>query len=884
MRLVLLVIICIFLNILTGTGQTTIHGIVKDSLKSTIASASIILKSDSTNILAYTYSDDKGKYRLRVNQKGDFKIQFSSLGYHRKIMPISINDLSQNYTVNAVLQPKTESLQEVFIEADRPIRVREDTITFQTKAFTDGTEQTVEDLLKKIPGLQIDSEGTIKVGNKEIEKLMVDGDDFFEKGYKILSKNMPAHPIEEVDIYENYSNNKLLKGIEDSEKVALNLKLSEDAKRIWFGNVDIGYGNDSFYDTKANLMNFGKKNKYYFLTNLNNVGYDATGDINHLIRPMRFGEPASIGDNAQVRNIINLSPPQLNFKRQRTNFNNAELLSLNAIFNPTENIKVKTLGFFNWDEKDFFRNSFENFSANGVEFENTEDYVLTNTQRVGFGKIDITYDISKTQFIKSTTKYNDTDFRDSSNLLFNGLSTVENLNSNNQLFDQNISYTNRFKDKKVLLLTGRIIDEKTPQNYSVNQFLFQDLFETEADNIQQLSDNEMLYMGFNAHLMDRRQSGNLFELQIGNNYRRDKLNTTYNLLQENIIAENPDGFQNQVKYAVNDLYAKSKYKYDINSFSLIGKLHFHQLSNRLELGETETTQSPFFLNPSFGFAWKLNDMHKITSNYSFNRTNAKILDVYPEFVQTGFRSFNRGTGGFNQLDSSSFIFNYQLGNWSNRFFANTFVMYSKNHDFFSTNAVISQNFSLTDKILIKDRDFLNINTNADYYFKKLSTNLKLKLGYSQSEFKNIVNNSDLRVVENTNYNYGLEIRSGFDGWFNFHFGTKWLTSQIDTTISNQFTNNESFLDLNFIFNDKWDAQIQTERYEFGNIDTDNTFYFLDFDMTYKFMKDKFSMSLSGKNLFNTKRFQTFSISDISTSTTSYRLLERYVLLSVNYRF
>lgn len=364
----------------------------------------------------------------------------------------------------------------------------------------------------------------------------------------------------------------------------------------------------------------------------------------------------------------------------------------------------------------------------------------------------------------------------------------------------------------------------------------------------------------------------------------DKLNTTYNLLQENIIVENPNGFQNQVEYAVNDLYAKSKYKYDINSFSLIGKLHFHQLSNRLELGETETTQSPFFVNPSFGFAWKLNDMHKITSNYSFNRTNAKILDVYPEFVQTGFRSFNRGTGDFNQLDSSSFIFNYQLGNWSNRFFANTFIMYSKNHDFFSTNTTIAQNFSLTDKILIKDRDFLNINTNVDYYFKKLSTNLKLKLGYSQSEFKNIVNNSDLRVVENTNHNYGLEIRSGFDGWFNFHFGTKWLTSKVDTTISNQFTNNESFLDLNFIFNDKWDAQIQTERYEFGNIDTDNTFYFLDFDMTYKFMKDKFSMSLKGKNLFNTKRFQTFSISDISTSTTTYRLLDRYVLLSVKYRF
>jgi len=873
----------LFINLYLNAQNTTITGKITDSLSNPIPSTSIILKSQNNQILFYSFSDSGGFYEISFIEKGEFLLQFNSLGFEKKIDTIKINT-HKKIIKNIILNSKNEILDQIVIQAKKSIKVKEDTITFQSKAFTDGTEQTVEDLLKKIPGLQIDSDGTIKVGNQEIEKLMVDGDDFFEKGYKILSKNMPAHPIDEVEVYKNYSNNKLLKGIEDSKKVALNLKLSEDAKRIWFGNIELGYGNDHFYDAKANLMNFGKKNKYYFLTNLNNIGYDATGDINSLIRPMRFGEPTSIGDNLQLRNLINLQAPQLTFKKQRTTFNNSELLSLNAIFNPSDKLKIKTLGFFNWDENDFFRNSTTSFFGNGLDFTNTEDYSLRNRKAVSFGKIDFQYDISKTQFIESTTKYNYTNFQDSSDLVFNGLSTLENLESRNRLFDQKITYTNRFKDKKVFLINSRFLSEETPQDYKVNQFLFSDIFEEDANNVNQLSKNAYSYFGINAHLLDRRKNGNLFELQLGNEYRKDNLDTEFRLLDDANVLSTPDGYQNNLEYGVNDLYAKAKYKYKLGKFGIVGKLYFHQLFNRLTVDDSSISQTPFFINPSLGFSWEINEANKLTANYTLNRTNAQVLDVYPSFVQTGFRSFNKGTGDFNQLDASSLVFNYQLGRWTDRFFANTFLIYTKSHDFFSSNSIISQNVTQTQKILIEDRDFLNINTTADYYFKKLSTNLKLKLGYSYSEFRNIVNDSDFRNVNNSNYNYGFELRSGFNGWFNFHFGTNWLTSQVESTISNSFTNNESFLDLLFNYNKQWNAQMQSERYVFGNIESNNIFYFLDFDVNYRFKDDKYTLSLIGKNLFNEDTFRSFSISDISTSTTEIRLLERYFLLSFKFRF
>ncbi|EGV43303.1 TonB-dependent receptor [Bizionia argentinensis JUB59] len=866
--------------------QTKIFGSIKDDTNK-LYSVSIILKDSLSNsIIAYSYSDVNGNYKIETAKLGKYNLVFSSLGYVTKTIPLSITKEQKDFKVDIVLKDKAMILDEVIIKADLPMTIKEDTISFKTKFYVRGNEQTVEDLLKTIPGININTDGTIKIGNQEIEKLMIDGDDLFERGYKILSKNMPAYPIEEVEVLKNYSNNRLLKGVEESSKVALNLKLDEKSKRIWFGNIETSIGNNNLYQLKGNLMNFGKKNKYYFLANLNNIGYDATGDIENLVRPFRINEPASIGDNRSVNSLLNLSPESLNFKQNRTNFNNAELVSLNAIFNPTEKIKIKTLGFFNWDETDFFRNSVAITDVNGTNFTNTQDFELRNKNRVAFGKLDFTYNISKTKMLEATTKYNNGDFNDNSNLVFNGSSTIENLQHQNTLFDQKISYTNKFKDKKVFLLTGRFIDEKAPQNYTINQFFYQDLFPsfTNTNNVKQQNTNQMRFAGVNAHLLDRKTNGHLLEFQLGNEYRKDKLTSEFSLLEDNSVLNKPNGYQNRTSYQVNDLYVKSKYRLKINDFGIVGKLNIHQLFNRLENNNISSNQKPFFVNPSLGFDWKINDKNKIISSYSYNTTNARVLDVFSDFVLTGFRSFSKGTDSFNQLDASSLVFNYQLGNWSDRFFANTFILYSKNHDFFSTNTIIEQNFTQADKILIKDREFISVNSKLDYYFKFISSNLKLDLGYSKSEFKNIVNNSNLRQVNSNNYNYGLELRSGFKGVFNYHIGTKWTTTEIETTVINSFTDNVSFLDLSFVFNKKIDIQIQSERYYFGNLQTDNTYYFLDFDARYKLIENKLTLGLTGKNLFNTERFRNFSVSDIGTSTTEYRLLPRFVLLKLEYRF
>ncbi|MCA6423660.1 MAG: TonB-dependent receptor [Chitinophagaceae bacterium] len=867
--------------------QNTIKGEVKDKNNQSIISASIILKDNTGKIITYTYTDELDKYELKTEKLGQFVLIASSMGFEQKSIDLTFGNINETKTIDFILNPKVTELKEIILETKRPITIKNDTIVFNADSYKQGNEQVVEDLLKKIPSLNIDANGTIKVGNQEIEKVMIDGDDFFEKGYKIVTKNMPVNPIDKVELYQNYSNNKHLKGIENSDKVALNLTLKEDAKRVWFGNIQAGYGlvSENRYEVRGNLMNFGKKNKYYFLTNLNNIGGDATGDINHLIRPYRFDEPASIGDNQSANSLLVLGFDTPKLKQKRTNLNNAEMLSLNSIFTLSDKVKLKTLGFLNTDEIDFFRISLQQFSVGNTTFTNTEDFVGRKTLLTGFGKIDLTYDISNTKTFEYTGKFNKTNERNSSDLLFNNDLLNERSNANNQLFDQKIVYTNKFKENKVFLFSSRYINEKTPQNYSVNQFIFNDLFTEKANNTKQFSENKMQFAGIEAHLLDKKKNGDLLEIKIGNQLRIDDLNTRFELLENENNLSFPNGYKNNLTYTTNDLYLSAKYRFKLKNFTLLTQADSHQLFNQLENFNRKTNQNPFFIMPKIGLDWKINEKNKILTSYSYNTTNAGVLDVYSGFVQSGFRSFSKGLEEFNQLNSSSAILNYTYGSWGDKFFANTFILYSKNNDFFSTNSIIAQNYSQSEKIIIKDREFLSISSSIDRYFKPIKSNLKINLGATKTNFKNIVNNSNLREVKNLNADYGFELRSGFRGFFNYHIGSKWNYSEVQTTIKNSFTDNMSFIDLSFMFSDKFNIQAQSERYFFGNLDKNNNkYYFLDLEARYVVKENKLTFFLSGNNLFNTETFRNYSISDINISQTEYRLMPRYVLLKMEYRF
>jgi hypothetical protein len=866
--------------------QTVIRGQINFSNNEKNLPVSVILK-DQENILAYTISDEDNRFEIQTNKTGNFEIVFSSISMETQKQDVVISKPNQIIQKNVYLIYKPIELNEILIKSDKPIVVKKDTIVFTAKEFLNGNERVVEDLLRKIPGITVSDDGVIKIGNQEVEKIMIDGDDMFEKGYKILTKNMPVRPINKVELYQNYSNNKLLKGIENSQKVALNLRLKDDFKRQWFGNAELAYGvaSENRYEVRTNLMNFGKKNKYYLLKALNNVGFDAVGDLNSLIRPNRSYEIGNFGDNQIVKSTILLGGTTPALKPKRTNFNNAELISLNSIFTLSPKIKLKALSLFNSDEINYFRNSTNTFLIGNSNFTNSEDYFGRVEKTTYFNKLDFIYSISNSKTFEFSSRYTTGNQGFNSEIKFNQDVLNEILKSNNNRIDQFLLFTNKYKENKVFVISGRLIVENLPQEYGVNKFVYQDLFQTNNTNLEQTAQTKMLFYGTEFNLLDRKQHGNLVEIKSGFQHRTDFFKSNLFLKNQQTIISQPTDFQNDLVYSTDNLYFKTKYSTKFKKAELFYQAGIHQLFNTISTDGSSKFQNAFFINPKVDLVWELNSKNKVLSSLSYNTTNAEIQEVYNNYINTGFRSFSKGTGDFNQLDATNFSLNYTVGNFTDRFFGNIIFNYTTNHDFFSTNTIETQNYSQSEKIIIKNRTNFYVSSETNRYFSSLKSNIKLKLDASKSNYKNKINDSQLRIIESTFINYGLEARSSFKGFFNYHIGSSFNYNEIKSSFKNSFTNSTSFLNLLFKFNKNNMLEIKSERFIFGNVsDVNNKYYFFDIEHRCTIIENKIYMSLIGTNLFNVKTFKETVLSDIYSINNTFRLQPRYVMMRLEYSF
>lgn len=205
-------------------------------------------------------------------------------------------------------------------------------------------------------------------------------------------------------------------------------------------------------------------------------------------------------------------------------------------------------------------------------------------------------------------------------------------------------------------------------------------------------------------------------------------------------------------------------------------------------------------------------------------------------------------------------------------------------NYLSTQTFASANVTAIETIALQDRARVNVAVTADQYFKKVSLNLKLRTGYAQENFASIVNLQNRDVISNT-FNAGLELKSVFNGFFNFHLGTRALVNDVVAqNVSNKSLNYFSFLDTNFRYKNI-NLGVQTERFSIGNQEQQlRSFDFMDLSITYLDPKNKFNVSVTGNNLFNTERYTDLFVSDLNISSTQYRLIDRYVLLQVNFRF
>lgn len=253
----------------------TVKGILTDEAGNSMVAATVVLMSLSDSSFAdYGLSADNGKFQLSAPKDKTYQLQISYVGYAPLIQDIV---LDKNYDLETlVLKEATNMLETAQIEAEHiPIRMNGDTLEFNSAAFNVQAHDDVEGLLEQMPGVEIMEDGTVKINGKKVEKILVDGKEFFGEDVQIALKNLPADAIEKVEVYDKKTEEEELTGKDDkADNKTINLTLKEDKKVGFMGNAEGGYGyypTTHRYKASLSLNYFNPKMRISVIGSGNNV-------------------------------------------------------------------------------------------------------------------------------------------------------------------------------------------------------------------------------------------------------------------------------------------------------------------------------------------------------------------------------------------------------------------------------------------------------------------------------------------------------------------------------------------------------------------------------------------------------------------------------------
>ncbi len=276
----------------------TVKGVAFDTLAQksvSNATITIVQKKDSA-LVTFGMTDDAGNFALDDIPKGDYRLLITHVGYHNSNRYFTISDDNRNADLGKVyMNDRTKVLEEVILSAEAPpVTLIGDTVQYNANSFKTQPNASVEQLLKKLPGVQVEKDGTVKAQGQNVRKILVDGKEFFGNDPKMATKNLPADAIDKVQVYDKMSDQAQLTGFDDgnSEKT-INLKLKKDKKKGAFGKIMGGGGTDDRFEGRFNVNSFKGARQMSAIGMANNTNTEGfsfmdmmnfTGELSRMMR------------------------------------------------------------------------------------------------------------------------------------------------------------------------------------------------------------------------------------------------------------------------------------------------------------------------------------------------------------------------------------------------------------------------------------------------------------------------------------------------------------------------------------------------------------------------------------------------------------------------
>jgi hypothetical protein len=320
----LLILSVCFATVLLAQKNGSVKGMAVDTIsKQPVAAATItVLERKDSSLVTFTLTDNGGRFELKGLANGDYRLLITHVNYYNSNTFFTISDKNKNAELgNVVLHDRAKVLAEVIARNEEPpVTLINDTVQYNAGSFKVQPNANVEQLLKKLPGVKVDKDGTIKAQGEKVNRVLVDGKEFFGNDPKIATKNLPADAVDKVQVYDKQSDQAQLTGFEDGNyEKTINLKLKKDKKKGMFGKVNAGAGNKERYEGRFNVNSFKGARQFSAIgmgNNTNAEGFSFMDILNftgELARMQRGGggnininvsgeEAAAMGINSGGRN------------------------------------------------------------------------------------------------------------------------------------------------------------------------------------------------------------------------------------------------------------------------------------------------------------------------------------------------------------------------------------------------------------------------------------------------------------------------------------------------------------------------------------------------------------------------------------------------------
>lgn len=326
------VLLYLLVYALSASAQTrTWSGTVTDvgTGKALEAVSVCLLRADSS-IVQFSRTDAAGQWRMQAADGAGAFLSFSSIGYAKQVIPLA----RCGEAMRVQMKERSVMIREVRVKSNR-IWSRGDTLTYRVSAFRQAQDRSIEDVLKKIPGIEVTEGGQIKFQGKGINKFYVEGMDLLGSKYALASKNLPAKMVRNVQVLQNHQPVAALRGKSFSDNAALNLVLEDEARHRLIGIADLGGGVDwkgrAVWENRLMGMMFGRRMQNLTLYKNNSTGADLAAEIN----PLTAGT-GIITLKDEDADFFSTAPSAVRgLKRERYLRNNAHLAATNHLYKPS---------------------------------------------------------------------------------------------------------------------------------------------------------------------------------------------------------------------------------------------------------------------------------------------------------------------------------------------------------------------------------------------------------------------------------------------------------------------------------------------------------------------------------------------------------------------